>query len=824
MKTKNSNNAGKFNFSGVGTIRGKIVLISAVSVVTSFVLGTSGIVALNKTANNNEILQDINKINLAQNENQALDTSYCYYLDSKYLENIVSNLEDMTGDAESAGKHAGLAWKSDVSDMKSVLDQTKNNYSKILELSSQRSFTEDSGMYQTFLSSDDALNESFAVIKDDKDWVDGAWVKLAGVGQPVQAEGQSLIKTSYSNAIPQEGKRIYLYVRLGGNSIDYTGKVYVNNLAFHKGDQTTPIDLSTFSETDLNGSYGDALKGLTLEDFDGQKTICVDGQFTAANAQWEEIAIKIPAEKLDMQNYDSFSYDMYVASAPEDLQQACAFSEKYDFASGLSQLNSDFAAYSRLVVEGKDVTEASQTVSDDLALITDNIGVYVREGDTKDTVTNDMAAKQQAYTDITDIDQQILKLKQDNATQFSNLTKLTADLKDRVEASNDSAKVRALMVMFVILAAGMGVIIVITVAVNRSMNHSIARFKDTLSKMTDGDLTVRAYDSGKDEFSIFGKYVNKFLDKISDIMKSVQLIAADVNHTGEELDGMASRSSETSEEIGKSVEDIAQGATSQAREVDSSSSQMDGMGKAFDNIVDDIEDLGKTAQEMKQVSTESSVNMRELSEANAKTAEAFKQVVHQTHTTNESVQKIKEAAELITSIASQTNLLSLNASIEAARAGEAGRGFAVVATEIQQLAEQSSSSADIIKNIIAELTDEAERTVTIVDEVTQIVNEQQDKLVETQEKFNVLESGIALSDEKTTAIKECTQECDEARKNVEQIIVSLASISEENAASTEQTTASMLELGEVITTLAGKANELKEMSQKLDTDLKFFRI
>lgn len=814
----------KLNIGNFGSIRGKIVLISTVSVVTSFVLGTSGIVALNKTANNNTILQGINKINLAQNENQALDTSYCYYLDSKYLENIVSNLEEMSSDAEAAGKHANISWKNDISEMETVLNQTKDNYSQILELSSKRGFTEDAGMYQTFLSDDDALNEAFSVIKDDKDWVDGAWVKLAGAGQPAQFAGQDLVKLSYSNAIPQEGKRVYLYVRLGGNSIDYNGKVYVTNLAFHKGNQTTPIDLSTFSETDLNGSYGDALQGLTIEDVDGQKTICVDGLFTAANAQWEEIAIKIPADKLDMQNYDSFSYDMYVSSTPEDMQAACAFSEKYDFASGLSQLNSDFAAYSRLVVEGKDVTEAAQTVSDDLQLITDNIGVYVRESDTKDTVTADMEQKQQAYTDIADVDQQILKLKQDNATQFSNLTNVTSDLKDRVQASNDSAKASTLLVMVAILVVGIAAIVVIAVAVNRSMNHSIARFKDTLSKMTDGDLTVRAHDSGKDEFSIFGAYVNKFLDKISDIMKSVQLIAADVNETGEKLDHMASRSSETSEEIGKSVEDIAQGATSQAREVDSSSNEMEGMGSAFDNIVENVDDLGKTALEMKQVSTESSVNMKELSQANEKTAKAFEQVVHQTHTTNESVQKIKEAAELITSIASQTNLLSLNASIEAARAGEAGRGFAVVATEIQQLAEQSSSSADIIKNIIAELTDEAERTVAIVDEVTQIVNAQQDKLAETQDKFNVLENGIALSNEKTAAIRECTQECDTARKNVEQTIVSLASISEENAASAEQTTASMLELGEVITTLAGKANELKEMSQKLDTDLKFFKI
>ena len=475
-------------------------------------------------------------------------------------------------------------------------------------------------------------------------------------------------------------------------------------------------------------------------------------------------------------------------------------------------------------MEGKDVSEASKKVTDDLTLITDNIDAYVKDEEVKSKVTSDMSAKQKAYEDIAKTDEQILSLKQDNKEQFDNLSNLTSDLKQRVEDSNNSAKTRTLLIMLIILIAGMGVIIVITLAVNRSMNRSIARFKDTLSEMMNGNLQVRASASGKDEFSIFGKYLNQFIDKISEIMKSVQNIATDVNKTGEELDVMATRSNETSEEIGRAIEDIATGASSQAKEVDTSSTEIEGMGHAFENIVENIDNLGLTASEMKKVSTESSVNMKELSEANEKTAKAFEQVVHQTRITNESVQKIKDAAELITSIASQTNLLSLNASIEAARAGEAGKGFAVVATEIQQLAEQSSSSADIIKNIILELTDEAERTVQIVDEVTNIVNEQQNKLTETQAKFDVLENGIAMSDEKTSVIKDCTEVCDTARRTVEEIIENLSSISEENAASTQQTTASIIELGEVITNLAGKANELKDMSQKLEEDLRFFKI
>ena len=111
--------------------------------------------------------------------------------------------------------------------------------------------------------------------------------------------------------------------------------------------------------------------------------------------------------------------------------------------------------------------------------------------------------------------------------------------------------------------------------------------------------------------------------------------------------------SEISSEIGNAVEDIANGATAQAGEVDTASGQITNMGNIFTEIVGNIEDLGKNAGEMQQVSDESSRFMNELSEANEKTAEAFTQVVQQTHTTNESVQKIREATELITSIASQ---------------------------------------------------------------------------------------------------------------------------------------------------------------------------
>ena len=230
------------------------------------------------------------------------------------------------------------------------------------------------------------------------------------------------------------------------------------------------------------------------------------------------------------------------------------------------------------------------------------------------------------------------------------------------------------------------------------------------------------------------------------------------------------------------------------------------------------------AQEMHHISGESSRFMHELSLTNEKTVSAFSQVAQQTHTTNESVQKIREATELITSIASQTSLLSLNASIEAARAGEAGRGFAVVASEIQKLAEQSSESAEIINRIIEELSKEADLTVHIVDEVSGVMEMQKERIAHTMDYFRTLEDGISQSGRETEQIKEETGVCSDARDKVGNVIDNLFSISEQNAASTQETTASMLELSETIERLAGAAGSLKEMAVKLERDLNFFRL
>ena len=807
-----------------GGIKGKIRLIGGVAILSAVVLGTVGVSALNKNSRNNQILKDVNEVNLLQNENQSLDISYLYFLDSSYLDNIVKNLGTMEDGAKSGRKTAGLKWKKQFSSMEDAISSAKGNYTQINELAGQRGYTEDVGNYKDFIAGDEELGNGFGTLKEDKSWVDGTWIDLHDGGKTTEIEGKTYQVANYSCEIPSVGKRDYVYARVGGTAVEYSGKLYISNIVLHNGTEKKEIDIASLTETDLSGSYGDALKGLTIGKADGKPAIVVDTKYTEANGVWEEVALKIPASSYDIQNYNKITYTLAYKHAPSGFQMASAFSDKYDFKGALDTLNGNFATYSKHVVEGKDVADEAQSITDLFAEIINNIALYGSNEDLQKSLTDLMNTKKAAFDSANEKDNQVLELKTENTKLSETLTKLTSQIRSDVESNTQATKVQLILVMVLILIISAGFIIVITLHTSRSMNRSIGKFKSTLSQMTEGDLTVRAYENGKDEFSLFGKYVNNFLEKLTDVIRSAQNISANVKHSGEQLDAMAQNGSQTSSEIGSAVEDIANGATAQAGEVDTASGQITDMGNIFAEIVDNIEDLGKNAGEMQQVSDESSRFMKELSVANEKTAEAFAQVVQQTHTTNESVQKIREATELITSIASQTNLLSLNASIEAARAGEAGKGFAVVATEIQQLAEQSSSSAAIIKGIIEELANEASHTVDIVEDVTEIVNNQQKKLTETQERFNALEAGIDKSNTETSSIREYTASCDVARKKVEEIIVNLSSISEENAASTEQTTASMTELNHIIEQLVESANQLKDMAGSLESDLRFFHI
>jgi methyl-accepting chemotaxis protein len=169
-------------------------------------------------------------------------------------------------------------------------------------------------------------------------------------------------------------------------------------------------------------------------------------------------------------------------------------------------------------------------------------------------------------------------------------------------------------------------------------------------------------------------------------------------------------------------------------------------------------------------------------------------------------------------------LLALNASIESARAGEAGKGFAVVATEIQNLAVQSEEAAKEIQNVIKALQQESDQTMQIMEEAQELINDQQVKLNATNTRFEEVSGGITNTKESTDVIRVNTDECDNARVHVMDVITNLSDISQANASAAEETTASMQELNSTINVMSESARKLKKLSVDLNKEMEFFKL
>lgn len=207
---------------------------------------------------------------------------------------------------------------------------------------------------------------------------------------------------------------------------------------------------------------------------------------------------------------------------------------------------------------------------------------------------------------------------------------------------------------------------------------------------------------------------------------------------------------------------------------------------------------------------------------NRKAQRAIELIYEQTNTTNESAMKIKAATTLITSIAEETNLLSLNAAIEAARAGEQGRGFAVVAEQIQKLAEESNESAKQIGQIIALLMTDSEKAVQTMSEVKQVMEDQNENVGMTKEQFEEMHGGIAKTIEGIRSIADKMEKIDNTRINVVDIVQNLTSLAQENAAGTEESSASVTEVGEHMSAITQKSGELRKIADDLQKEMEVF--
>lgn len=399
-------------------------------------------------------------------------------------------------------------------------------------------------------------------------------------------------------------------------------------------------------------------------------------------------------------------------------------------------------------------------------------------------------------------------------------------------AGEPRTAITSFIIQRVIALVGVTIIVLLVIAVislmlSRKIANALVTVNRLFVSLSNGDLTMKVDPNmlkRNDEIGEMAGSVQALISKLNGIVTGLTESADQLYKSGDEMAATASQSSKATEEISSAVEDISKGAVSQAEEIQNASSYIANMGKLIEDIVEKVSNLTQAANVMGNAGDTSMNTMVELSESNDHTTEAVNKIADQIELTNESVGKIGEAAAFITNIADQTSLLALNASIESARAGEAGKGFAVVASEIQKLASQSDEAAGEIKQIIENLKQESEKTVEEMNSTKLLINEQVVKLNATRDSFVDVSDGINVSRQETAAIEVNVGSCDDARQQVNDVIANLSAISEQNAASAEETTASMQELTATISMLSTTANDLMKISEKLNSEMKFFKI
>ena len=334
----------------------------------------------------------------------------------------------------------------------------------------------------------------------------------------------------------------------------------------------------------------------------------------------------------------------------------------------------------------------------------------------------------------------------------------------------------------------------------------------------------RRFAGLKDEVGNIMRAVLKLRGELTAVVTDLKNQSGNLFEQSASLSKSASDTMNNMKDTDRAVDEMANGATMLAQETQSASENVIEIGNMIDKVNDNTEELAKDADNMKELGENAENILRQLIAGQKEMVTHIGVVNDKTHEANKAAGKISEVVNLITEIASQTNLLSLNASIEAARAGEAGRGFAVVAENIKQLAEQTTSSAADIQDIIHDLEQKSDETVEKTEAVNNIVNKQSEDMKQTADILNQVITGITGLIDKIDSIAVSVENMDKSKENVVDVIGNLSSVSQENAASTEETSASTTMAMETVKKIADEAVKLKDIAQELEDRMKQFII
>jgi methyl-accepting chemotaxis protein len=395
--------------------------------------------------------------------------------------------------------------------------------------------------------------------------------------------------------------------------------------------------------------------------------------------------------------------------------------------------------------------------------------------------------------------------------------------KSYVKSIYSSRMMSSIILMIVIALITCALVVAVVLVIVKAIDIAV----HNLDKVADGELNFQVSNKlidRSDEVGNIARALHSLIMKMASTLSNILTSSQSLGECSVQFKDNFDNINHSISDVNIAVDEIANGATNQASETQKVNNQMNDMGKAIAATTDNVDSLMKSTRAMKEQNARTDATLDELIHISNRTKASIDDINQQTHKTNRSATEIRDVVELITEIASQTNLLSLNASIEAARAGEQGRGFAVVADEVRVLADQSHESAQKISAIVDELIQNSNVSVETMESVLAEIAKQSEKLAETQNAFDGLNGEITNVADAVDSISNQIDAINEVKNDVLQSVESLAAIAQENAASTEETSASMAELDEIVSNCNETTNQLVDLAQAMNSNVSKFKL
>lgn len=368
--------------------------------------------------------------------------------------------------------------------------------------------------------------------------------------------------------------------------------------------------------------------------------------------------------------------------------------------------------------------------------------------------------------------------------------------------------------------------IVVTFLISRAILVSLKKTSENVALLAEGhtdlEFTYKKVNHG-DEVMKLATAMNAFICKFKIVLSTINENASSCMDITESVHTHVDTADRAAIEINQAVDEITHGATEMAGSIETIVQEMSVMGDAINKVTEDTKECYKLSGDVEVATHESQEALHNLIQDNKTSSENACNIVQGVQNIIHVSKDIKTVTDLIKEIADQTNLLALNASIEAAHAGEAGKGFAVVAEEIKKLAAQSAEHVVTITNVVGNIISAAEENNRYAEQINSSITVEQETLDSVVNNFGSMQKKLARAMESVQACTEATGELQRHKEEVLNSITSLSAISEENAASTQETAASISVLKGDIESINIEMEKLNQASLMLEDTLRFFK-